>query len=69
MESKPWIDKVVDATNINFNDSSIDVIIASHAIHHFYNPAIFLRECSRVLKRRCYSCFRNLYKFNDETNT
>ena len=51
MESKPWIDKVVDATNINFNDSSIDVIIASHAIHHFYNPAIFLRECSRVLKK------------------
>lgn len=52
MVSKPWIDKVVDATRMNFKNASIDVIIASHTIHHFYNPAVFLRECSRVLKKK-----------------
>ena len=46
----PWIDKMVDATDMNFNDNSIDVIIASHTIHHFYNPAKFFLECQRVLK-------------------
>ena len=48
---KPWIDKVIDATNMKFKNNSIDVIIASHTIHHFYNPATFFKECSRVLKK------------------
>ena len=48
--NNPWVEKFIDATNMDFNDSSIDVIIASHTIHHFYNPAKFFKECSRVLK-------------------
>lgn len=46
----PWVEKKVDATDMDFSDSSIDVIIASHAIHHFYNPSKFFKECRRVLK-------------------
>ena len=49
--NNPWVEKFIDATNMNFEDSSIDVIIASHTIHHFYNPAKFFKECSRVLKK------------------
>lgn len=45
-----WIEKVIDATNMDFSDSSIDIIIASHAIHHLYNPSKFFKECKRVLK-------------------
>ena len=45
-----WVEKVIDATNMDFSDSSIDIIIASHAIHHLYNPAKFFKECKRVLK-------------------
>ena len=48
--NNPWVDKVIDGTNMDLKDSSIDVIIASHTIHHFYNPAKFFKECSRVLK-------------------
>ena len=45
-----WIDEYVDATNMAFKDNSIDVLIASHTIHHFYSPFKFFRECERVLK-------------------
>lgn len=46
----PWVDKVIDATNINLPDSSVDVLIASHTIHHFYTPYVFFFEALRVLK-------------------
>lgn len=46
----PWIDEVVDALAINKPDESIDVIIASHTIHHFATPALFFDECKRILK-------------------
>lgn len=46
----PWIDNFLDATKMSFKDNSMDVIIASHTIHHFYNPAKFFKECQRVLK-------------------
>ena len=45
----PWIDKFVDATKMDFEDASVDIIIASHTIHHFYNPAMFFFECERFL--------------------
>ena len=48
---KPWVDKVVDATNMCLEENSVDVIIVSHAIHHFYSPAQFFKECSRTLKK------------------
>lgn len=46
----PWIDRVLDATNMDLPDESVDVIIASHNIHHFYSPYKFFMECRRVLK-------------------
>jgi len=46
-----WIDKFIDATSMDFKDNSIDVIIASHTIHHFYSPYKFFKECDRVLKK------------------
>ena len=30
--------------------NSVDVLIASHNIHHFYSPFKFFKECERVLK-------------------
>lgn len=48
--NNPWIDKYVDAVDIDYPDNSVDVIIASHTIHHFYNPAKFFKESQRVLK-------------------
>ncbi|MDA8691944.1 GtrA family protein [Candidatus Pseudothioglobus singularis] len=46
-----WVEKYIDATDMDFESSSIDIIIASHTIHHFYNPAKFFSEVDRVLKR------------------
>ena len=46
----PWVDELVDALSINRPDSSVDVIIASHTIHHFASPAKFFEECSRILR-------------------
>ena len=46
----PWIDKYLDATNMDLENNSVDVIIASHNIHHFYSPYKFFKECERVLK-------------------
>lgn len=45
-----WIERIVDATNMEFEDSSVDVMIASHNIHHFYSPYKFFREVERVLR-------------------
>ena len=36
-----WIDKYIDATNMDLPDNSVDVFIASHNIHHFYSPYNF----------------------------
>ncbi len=48
--ANPWIDKFIDATNMNLESGSVDVLIASHNIHHFYSPYKFFMECQRVLK-------------------
>lgn len=45
-----WVDKYVDALNIDYPDGSIDVIICSHMIHHIANPASFLDNVSKKLK-------------------
>jgi SAM-dependent methyltransferase len=52
--SNPWIDRYIDATNMELPDNSVDIIIASHTIHHFYNPAKFFFESLRVLKKDGY---------------
>lgn len=46
----PWIEKYIDATDMDLEDDSVDVIIASHNIHHFFSPYKFFKECERVLK-------------------
>ena len=46
----PWIEKVIDATKMDLEERSVDIIIASHNIHHFYSPSKFFNECKRVLK-------------------
>ncbi len=46
----PWIEKVIDATKMDLADKSVDVVIASHNIHHFFSPCKFFDECARVLK-------------------
>lgn len=46
----PWIDKIIDATDMNLESGSVDILIASHNIHHFYSPYKFFLECGRVLK-------------------
>lgn len=46
----PWIDGFIDATNMELKNGSVDVLIASHNIHHFYSPYKFFKECERVLK-------------------
>jgi SAM-dependent methyltransferase len=45
-----WIDSTLDATNMDLPDQSVDCIIASHNIHHFYSPYKFFKECERVIK-------------------
>ncbi len=49
-----WIDRYLDATKMELPDNSVDIIIASHTIHHFYNPSKFFIECLRVLKKGGY---------------
>ena len=46
----PWIDRVLGATNMDLQNESVDVVIASHNIHHFSSPYKFFMECRRVLK-------------------
>ena len=48
--NNPWIEKFIDATNMDVDSNSVDVIIASHNIHHFFSPYKFFMECDRVLK-------------------
>jgi SAM-dependent methyltransferase len=48
--SNPWVDKVIDATAMDMDAGSVDILIASHTIHHFYNPRKFFNEAIRVLK-------------------
>lgn len=47
----PWIDKYIDATKMDIDEKSVDVLIASHNIHHFYSPFKFFEESKRVLKK------------------
>ena len=49
--NKPWIKSYIDATQMDLKDSSVDVIIISHTIHHLYSPYKFFKECERVLKK------------------
>jgi SAM-dependent methyltransferase len=49
--NNPWVEKFIDATRMDVESDSVDVLIASHNIHHFYSPYKFFMECERVLKK------------------
>ena len=58
-----WVDKYVDAMNIECDDESIDVVICSHMIHHLSNPANFfdalwrkLKPDGRIIIQDIYTC-------------
>lgn len=46
----PWLDAVLDAHKLPFENSSLDNIVLFDVLHHLAAPAIFLNEASRVLK-------------------
>ncbi|TSC68615.1 MAG: Methyltransferase type 11 [Parcubacteria group bacterium Gr01-1014_66] len=46
----PWIDKAADALAMPFDDALVDVVIASHMIHHVATPIHFFKEMHRILK-------------------
>ena len=57
IENKPsWINKNVNAMEMekHFDHNSIDVIIASHTIHHFSCPRNFFQSCLKILKPNGY---------------
>jgi SAM-dependent methyltransferase len=45
-----WLDLVMDGTKIAFGDDTVDVLVASNALHHFSRPMAFLNEAQRILK-------------------
>ncbi len=47
---RPWIDLEVDALKLPFRSESVDVLIASHMLHHVAYPKFFFEEAVRVLK-------------------
>lgn len=51
VSKNPWVDMEADALNLPFGDNSVDVIIASHMIHHVATPKLFFEEVRRVLKK------------------
>jgi SAM-dependent methyltransferase len=51
VSKNPWVDMEVDALKMPFADNSVDVIIASHMIHHVATPKLFFDEVKRVLKK------------------
>jgi len=55
-----WVDRVLDATSMDMADESLDVIIASHTIHHFYSPFKFFMESLRVLKPGGLICVQEI---------
>lgn len=45
-----WVDRYLDAMNIDVPEESVDVFICSHMIHHLSSPASFLDSLSKALK-------------------
>jgi SAM-dependent methyltransferase len=46
----PWLDVTLDAHRLPFYSNSISNIVLFDAIHHFFNPLMFMKEAYRVLK-------------------
>ena len=46
---QPWIDLKIDALDLPFKNSSLDVVICSHMIHHLANPSGFIDQIQNIL--------------------
>ncbi len=45
-----WVDRKVDAMAPDFEESSIDVIVCSHMVHHLAKPVTFFKTVESLLK-------------------
>lgn len=45
-----WVDEHVDALNLPYADDSLDIVIASHMIHHLASPYDFFMKLSKKIK-------------------
>lgn len=45
-----WVDRVVDAQYLPYENNSIDIFICSHMLHHIPRPVVALEEMERCLK-------------------
>lgn len=45
-----WIDKRLDALQLDMPDASVDAFIVVNAIHHFAYPLTFLKNAARKLR-------------------
>tara|TARA_B100000315_G_C14449333_1_gene528360 strand:- start:86 stop:877 length:792 start_codon:yes stop_codon:yes gene_type:complete len=46
---REYIDKKIDAMDIQLSDNSVDVFICSHMIHHVPKPTVFLKSLEKKL--------------------
>jgi SAM-dependent methyltransferase len=46
----PWLDQVIDCTDMPFEKNCLGGIICIDILHHLVNPHVFLTEAARVLK-------------------
>ena len=83
VEDWPWIDRYLDAINMDLEDESVDVFICNAVLHHFARPYKFIQDAAKKLKSggrilflepytsfgtRLGQCFLNLEGFNEKTD-
>jgi len=49
-QSGPWIDRVVDAQNLDFTPAEVGNFVVFDVIHHLQRPLAFLRKAAAALK-------------------
>lgn len=66
----PWVDRHEDALNLSVEDGTLDIVIASHMLHHLASPADFLNKLAQKLRGgwKAY-CAGYKYRFIDEAST
>lgn len=47
----PWVDRFMDAMELDLEDDSVDVFICSNVIHHFASPYQFIQNAKKKLKK------------------
>ena len=61
IEKHPWIDRVVDATDLPFAPESVDAFVCSHMIHHVAYPSKFLSSMAACLKKEGVIVISEIY--------